>query len=78
MDMSYESQTAQSIVSAVLGDDTNIDIKIKFSDNLYSDALSICENPQYCDFLRRQSPAEISYCNSLNGMYLMPKDVVVY
>lgn len=75
MDVQYENQIAQNIIAAVLGDKANIAIEVKFSDNLYSDALTICENPQYCDFLRSRSPLEISNCNSLNGMYLMPKDI---
>ncbi|WP_312941685.1 hypothetical protein [Oscillibacter sp.] len=53
----------------------DIRITVRFLDKLYQDAVTICENEVYKDFLQNQSSKGIEACNKLNGLYLIPKDI---
>lgn len=68
-------QVAESIVKVMLKGHPDISITVRFSDNLYQDAVTLCENEVYKDFLQNQSSKSIEACNKLNGLYLIPKDI---
>lgn len=68
-------QVLESIVKVLLKGHPDISITVRFSDNLYQDAVTLCENEVYKDFLHNQSSKSIEACNNLNGLYLIPKDI---
>lgn len=68
-------QVIESIVKVMLKGYPDISVTVCFSDNIYQDAVSLCENEVYKDFLNNQSIKSIEICNKLNGLYLIPKDI---
>ena len=50
-----DSVIVKSIIASVLGNRTDIIISLKYSDDLYSDAVALCENETYLGFLKSLS-----------------------
>lgn len=69
-----DSVIVKSIIASVLGNRTEIIISLKYSDDLYSDAVALCENETYLEFLKSLSHGMRARFNSFNGAYILPRD----
>ena len=70
-----DSIIVKSIIASVLGNRTDIIISLKYSDDLYSDAVALCENETYLGFLKSLSHGMRARFNSFNGAYILPRDI---
>jgi len=70
-----DSVIVRNIIAAVLGNRTDIAIVLKYSDDLYSDAIAMCENETYLEYLKSLSLDIRTRFNSFNGAYILPKDI---
>ena len=70
-----DSEIVKTIIASVLGNRTDIIITLKYSNNLYSDAITLCENESYLEFLQSFSYEMRKHFNKFNGAYILPKDI---
>lgn len=69
------TEIEKRIIASVLGNRTDINIVLKYSDDFYSDAVTLCENELYLEYLQSLSPETRTHFNSFNGAYILPKDI---
>jgi hypothetical protein len=70
-----EQDIISVLISALMKDYPSILLDVIFTDDLYSEALNVCESPEYLSFLQSLPVEEQVKCRDLNGMYIQPKDI---
>ena len=75
--MGYYNDTKieKQIIASVLGNRTDIIIALEYSDDFFSDAVTLCENELYLEYLQSLSPEMRARFNRFNGAYILPKDI---
>lgn len=70
-----EDEAIAKMEDELLADYYLIDPFVIFTDDLYAETLSVCENPLFLSYIQSLAPAEQAMQRSLNGCYVPPKDI---